>query len=237
MRLGGPIFDDVSDPEKWVAAVRRSGYRAAYCPVDSPDERARDYVRAAKEADVVIAEVGVWNNPIDPDETKRRAAVARCIDRLALAEDVGAACCVNIAGSRHPTIWYAAHPDNLTDETLDRIVASVREIVDSVKPARTFYTLETMPWSYPDSAESYERLIRAIDRKAFAVHFDPVNLLNSPEKFFNSGRVIRDFVARLAPHIRSCHLKDLAIREDIVSVQFDEVRPGLGRLDYATLLT
>jgi sugar phosphate isomerase/epimerase len=28
----------------------------------------------------------------------------------------------------------------------------------------------------------------------------------------------------------------LSLKDDVVSVQFDEVRPGLGRLDYPTLL-
>ncbi|MCM8756987.1 MAG: hypothetical protein NC823_00715 [Candidatus Omnitrophica bacterium] len=59
----------------------------------------------------------------------------------------------------------------------DLIVEVVRQIIDAVKPVRSYYTLETMPWMYPDSAESYQSLLQAVDRKAFAVHFNPVNLL------------------------------------------------------------
>jgi hypothetical protein len=32
------------------------------------------------------------------------------------------------------------------------VVAVVRDIMDAVKPTRAFYTLETMPWMYPDCA-------------------------------------------------------------------------------------
>lgn len=60
MRLGGPVFGDGSDPEKWVAVVRQHGYGAAYCPVDNKADEAtvRAYAEAAKAANIVIAEVG-----------------------------------------------------------------------------------------------------------------------------------------------------------------------------------
>lgn len=46
---------------------------------------------------------------------------------------------------------------------------NVRQIVDAVKPKRTFYTLETMPWVIPDSPDSYLKLIEAdaLDYKIF----------------------------------------------------------------------
>ena len=69
------------------------------------------------------------------------------------------------------------------------IVQTVREIIDAVKPVRTFYTLETMPWMYPDSAHSYLELIRAIDRERFAVHLDVVNLVCSPQRLLRQRRL------------------------------------------------
>ena len=41
------------------------------------------------------------------------------------------------------------------------MAAWVGQIIDAVKPSRTFYTLEPMPWMYPDSAESYAGLIKS----------------------------------------------------------------------------
>lgn len=88
---------------------------------------------------------------------------------------------------------------------------------------------------YPDSAESYGRLIRAIDRRAFGVHFDPVNLINCPERYFHNGACIRHFVRELGPQIRSCHVKDTLLQPTL-TVHLDEVRPGAGNLDMAALL-
>ena len=70
MRLGGPVFEEYEDPDGWIAALRRAGYRAAFCPVnaDQGDEVIQAYARAAEAADVVIAEVGAWSDPLSPDE-------------------------------------------------------------------------------------------------------------------------------------------------------------------------
>ena len=236
MRLGGPIFESFDDPDSWAAAVRNAGYRAAYCPVGpgADDAEIRAYERAADEADIVIAEVGAWSNPLARDEKTRAEAIGKCKASLAVADAIGARCCVNIAGSRGEN-WHGPHPDDLTDETFERIVQVVREIIDAVRPTRTFYTLEAMPWLYPDSPDSYVRLIEAIDREAFAAHLDPVNIVSSPRHYFHNAALIRECFDKLGPHIKSCHAKDIALSEKL-TVHLDEVRPGLGNLDYRAYL-
>jgi len=191
-------------------------------------------VAAAKAADIIVAEVGAWSNPISTNDHERQRAVTFCQNQLALADAAGARCCVNIAGSRGSP-WDGPHPDNLTPETFDLIVETVREIIDAVRPTRTFFALETMPWVYPDSPESYLRLVHAIHRKRFAVHLDPVNLVCSPQRYFRNGDLIRECFRTLGPYIQSCHVKDIRI-SDKLTVHLDEVRPGLGALDYAVFL-
>ena len=236
MRLGGPLFADCSDPDRWAAAVKAAGYRAAYCPVDAsaPDDVVRAYALAAARADIVLAEVGAWSNPLSPDDGVRSEAIALCRRQLDLADRIGARCCVNIAGSRGEK-WDGPCAEDLAPETFDLVVESVRSIVDAVKPTRTYYTLETMPWMLPDSTDSYLELIAAIDRPAFAVHFDPVNLVCSPQCYFDNAALMRDFVRRLGPRIRSVHVKDIRLAQNL-TVHLDEVRPGAGALDHASLL-
>jgi sugar phosphate isomerase/epimerase len=236
MRLGGPLFAKTTTPESWVAAVKTAGYRAAYCPVPEGTDAATvtAYAQAAREADIVIAEVGAWSNPLSPDPKVAAAALERCKTCLALADQIGARCCVNIAGSRGSK-WDGPAAADLTGATFDLIVTMVRDILDAVKPQRTFYTLETMPWMYPDSPDAYLRLIKAIDRKAFAVHLDPVNLVCSPQRYFSTGDLLKDCFAKLGPHIKSCHAKDILLRENL-TVHLDEVRPGQGNLDYPEFL-
>jgi len=236
MRLGGPIARKDEGPEDWVRLVREEGYRAANCPVGSEAEDAEveAYRRAAEGADIVIAEVGAWSNPLSADAEARKEAIRNCRDKLALAERIGARCCVNITGSRGEK-WDGPHEKNLTDETFEMIVETTRAIIDAVQPTRTFYTLESMPWMYPDSPDSYGRLVEAIDRPAFGVHLDPVNWVCSPQRYFGNADLLRESFAKLGPHIRSCHAKDIALAHKLTT-HLDEVRPGTGGLDYGVYL-
>ena len=236
MRLGGHIFDN-STPDAWIAELRRYNYSAAYCPVsaDDSEERIQSFVQAAAKANIVIAETGAWSNPLSEDRAERQQALELCKKNLELAERVGARCCVNIAGSRGEQ-WDGPHPSNFSSETFDMIVETVREIIDAVQPKSAFYALETMPWIFPDSPDSYLHLIEAIKRPQFGVHLDPVNMINSPQRIFDNSNFLRECFAKLGPHIKSCHAKDIAIAPRL-TVHLDEVRPGLGALDYRTFLS
>ncbi|MBA7568045.1 hypothetical protein ES708_09764 [subsurface metagenome] len=236
IRLGGTVFGNYDSPQSWVEAHGKWGYRAAWCPVDSDadaDEVAA-YREAAARNDLLIAEVGAWSNPLSSDSTERAAAIDLCRRQLDLADRIGALCCVNISGSRGG-IWDGPHPENLTDQTFEMIVEVTRQIIDEVKPSRTYFTLETMPWTYPDSPESYLRLIEAIDRERFAAHLDPVNLVCSPQRYFSNAALIRECFAKLGRYIKSCHAKDIILR-DTLTTHLDECEPGTGGLDYATYL-
>ncbi len=236
MRLGGPIFDPASDPEAWVAAHKALGYGAAYSPVDSKasENTIEAYKHAAEKAGIVIAEVGAWSNPLSDDPKIRKEAMDHCKAQLNLADRLKARCCVNIAGSRGAQ-WDGPHPDNFSQDTFDKIVEIVREIIDTVKPVHTFYTLEPMPWIFPDNPEDYLRLIKAIDRKAFGAHVDPVNVINSPRRCYENTQLLKDWFQVLGPHIRSCHAKDILLSGKL-TVHLDEVRPGMGTMDYRTYL-
>ncbi len=232
MRLGGPVFN-TNSPEEWVEAHKIVGYSAAYWP-NVPVNDEEKYLRAAADADLLIAEVGAWSNPLSPNEETRQKAVNWCINQLATAERVGARCCVNIAGSLGEK-WDGPFAADLTTEAFNKIVETTQYIIDAVNPKTTFYTLETMPWMYPDSVDSYLALKKAINREHFAVHLDPVNLINCPSRYFNNGTLIKETVAQLYPWIRSCHGKDIILRTNL-TVHLDEIVPGQGGLDYRTYL-
>jgi sugar phosphate isomerase/epimerase len=237
VRLGGPIFLNSDDPRELAREHRRLGYSAAYCPAAKPGET--DRIRAIGDAfaaeNVVIAEVGAWKNMLDPDAALRRANVAYVTERLALADAVGARCCVDIAGSFNPKFWYGMHPGNLTEEFFDATVQNCRQVIDAVKPKRTRFTIEMMPWSIPDGPDSYVALIKAVDRRSFAVHLDVCNAVNSPTLFYNNKALIEACFRKLGPWIASCHAKDLAWVPEY-NVHFAEVIPGRGQIDYRAYL-
>jgi sugar phosphate isomerase/epimerase len=237
MRLGVGLAIQSDDPEEIARAYVAAGYSAAICPPVSLDQPER--IRAIRESfarhDVMLAEIGVWNNMLDPDPTQRAANVEANARALALADEVGVLCCVNIAGSFNPVKWDGPHPRNLSEEAFELTVHNVRRIIDAVEPKRAFYSLETMPWVIPDSPDSYLSLIEAIDRPGFRAHLDPVNMINCPSRYYDNAGFLRECFAKLGPWIVSCHGKDIVL-QDQLTVHLDETRPGLGALDYAVYL-
>ena len=238
VRLGGPIFLQSSDPATLAREHRRLGYSAAYVP-ENATLKDPDLLRAIEHAfaaeNVCIAEVGAWKNMLEPDTTKRRQNLNYVSERCALADAIGARCCVDIAGSFNPDSWYGPDPKNLSRDFFDATVENCRHILDTVKPTRTRFTIEMMGWNLPDSPDAYLELIRAVDRKAFAVHLDVCNGINSPARFYNNTAYIEECFRKLGPWIISCHAKDLHWEIEY-NLHFKEVPPGRGSIDYQAYL-
>ena len=235
MRLGGCLSGVFKNVDEWLRAVKKIGYSAVVFPLAPGAERAeiKEYVDAMRENDIINAEVGAWSNPLSPDVSEREAAMRKNIAALELAEETGARCCVNIAGS-FSDAWDGPHKNNLTPETFGLIVKNTQTIIDAVNPLKTKYSLETMPWVFPDSPESYARLVEAIDRKAFGVHLDICNTINSPERYFDiPGYIDRSFDL-LGDMTISIHLKDIKLSGKM-TVHIDEVLPGEGDMDFARI--
>ena len=237
VRLGGPVFNPSDDPVELARAHRKLGYRAAYCPRIALEDKQKiaEIEKAFAAEDVLIAEVGVWVNMMDTNEEQRRKNLEAVCRGLALADEVGALCCVDIAGSLNPERWDGPHPDNLSKRAFQMTVENVRYILDSVKPKRAKFVLEMMPWVIPDSPDSFVELMKAVAQPGFAVHLDPVNIINSPTRYYENGKLLEECFEKLGKWITSCHAKDSMLTNQLTT-HINEVRPGTGRLDYRTFL-
>ena len=238
LRLGGPVFLKTTDPSLLAAEHRRLGYGAAYCPefASLNDlKTVREIERAFAAENVIIAEVGAWRNMLDSDAAKRSANLDYVVQRCALADEIGARCCVDNAGSFNKDSWYGPDPHNLSPEFFEQTVQNCRHILDRVRPKRTRFTIEMMGWNLPDGPDAYLDLIKAVDRKTFAVHLDVCNGINSPRRFYENAAFIRECFKKLGPWIVSCHGKDLKWIVEY-NVRFQEVAPGSGQIDYGTYL-
>ena len=237
MRLGGKIFESYSSAEEWALAVKRKGYQTALAPVSytASDREIESYKQAAKEHDIVIGEVGIWNNIMHVDKNIRESNRLTALRCLELAEELEACCCVNVAGSYNDKVWYGPHPDNFSEKMYEEVVSSIQYLIDRIKPRKTSYTLEPSPWMFPDSIEAHEQLIKDIDREAFGVHFDPVNMMFTPKIYFENGGFIKEAIDRLGKYIKSCHVKDVFMDETF-TIYIRECNPGEGIFDYDTFI-
>jgi len=237
VRIGAPTYFSDADPEAWAKNAREQRYRAVYAPNVSLNDtdRIKAVCTAVEQNGLMIAEVGRWSNLMDADPEKRKANLAFNTEGLALADELNAKCCVNIAGSFNPELWDGPHPKNVSDEYFDLTVENARKIIDAVNPKRAVFAYEMMGWMLPDTPDCYLRMIKAIDRKGFGVHLDVCNMINSPDKFWNNTRVINEAFDMLGPWIASAHAKDLRWQRG-GNIHFVECALGDGTLDYVTWL-
>lgn len=236
MRIGGEIKKSYNNPREWLLRIKELGYSAVHAPIgyEADDQLKRAYIDCAKDNNILIGEVGVWRNPISLDEIEAKRNIEYCKERLALADELKANCCVNITGSRGE-IWDGFYKENYDEDVYTLIVDTTRDIIDSVNPKHTFYTLEPMPWMVPDSPDSYLKLIKDIDRKAFGVHLDFTNMINSPIRFLKSEEFIEECFKKLGAYTKSIHAKDV-IMEKAYPCVIKELMPGKGKLNYRRIV-
>ncbi len=238
LRFGMPLPGSWKNPDEWLRLLAAKGCNAAYCPVGlgASDSEIVEYVDAARQHDIVIAEVGAWaNNPLHPDPVMAEKGFAGLVKSLTLAEKIGARCCVNVAGSRSER-WDGPHALNLTQETFDRIVAYIKRLLDEVSPVKTAFSLEMMPWMLPTTAREMLDLVEAVNHPGFAVHVDLVNITCNPRLYYENAAMTRECFRLLGGMVRSIHAKDILLADDL-TVHLSEVRAGLGGFDHEVLLS
>jgi len=239
MRLGAPVFYNGRDPEEFALAHLNKGYKAGLCPdyltVDRPEE-IEAYKASCARHDVVIAEVGAWCNPMSPDKDEARKNIEYIINKLRLADALGAKTCVNILGTSYTGNWFGPDKDCYSPEFFKKAVETVRYIVDAVKPKNTKYSLEMMPYCFLDSPEEYLRFLDAVNREEVGVHLDLCNCINNPRLLYNNSEFIRRSFELLGKDILSIHMKDIRLNPDHTTAVFEEVLIGTGELDYLTLM-
>lgn len=234
LRLGGPIFLKSDDPVELAREHRRLNYSSAYVPAVKNTETAKIAAirKAFSEQNVLIAEVGAWVNMLDQDAEKRQKNLTYVTERLALADEIGALACVNIAGSYNPRQWDGPDARNFSKEYFDASVENCRKVIDAVKPKKAKFALEMMGWSLPNGPDSYLKFIKAIDRPAFGAHIDIANIINTPDRFYKNTELINETFRKLGRWIVAVHAKDVHGKD----VHFAETMPGRGALDYLAYL-
>lgn len=238
MRIGGPVFGDITDPRALVDYHLQHGFAAAYCPQVEDRVHLEEIKHALAERNIVIAELGAYCiNILDTDPTLREQNITQICRRLEYAESAEALCCVIHGGTIETGGWGKANPENISQAAFDLTVAIIQRILDAVKPIKTKLVVEATSWLLPDSPEVYCELLEAVDRPGFGVHLDPVNILGNPRACYENGKIIRRCFELLGPYIVSCHSKDVLLRSVYLPIDITETYTGQSMLDYDIYLS
>ena len=241
MYLGISSSLEHSSPEEWAMKHKALGLQAVVFPVSSDDgeETVMAYKKAADDAGLTIAEVGVWRNTLAANGDERRQWTDYAVNQLRMADAIGAACCVNVVGMPYGPRWDGGYRMNFSTELWDMAVAMIRQIIDTARPARTKFCIESMPWMIPSCPDECLRLLEDVDRAEFGTHLDVVNMITSPRKYFYNDEFLHECFEKLHGTIVSCHLKDIRLKPEY-TFQLQECACGQGTLDielYARLAT
>lgn len=229
MRLGVATDFGAKSASEWISINKELGLEAVVFPLnaDCDEDKIDEYYKAAKAADICIAEVGIWRNAIDKDPAIEKENIEYSIRQLALADKIGAKCCVNVVGAYSGERWDGPTKDNFTKEAWNKSVKMIQTIIDEVKPRNTYFSIEPMPWMYPTGPEEYLRLIEDVGRDSFAVHMDIINMINCPERYFYPEEFLDRTFDLLKGKIKSTHLKDVGLLQEF-TFQLRECACGEG---------
>lgn len=221
-----------TSPQDWAAKHKALGLKCVNFPVDylAGEDIYMSYKHAADAAGLVIAEVGVWRNTLAADPDERAKWIDYAVNQLRMADQIGAICCVNVVGTPYGPRWDGGYRENFSKELWDMAVRMIQQIIDTAKPVRTKFSIESMPWMIPSTPDEYLRLINDVDRPEFGTHLDAVNMITSPDKYFFNDRFLKECFTKLKGTICSCHLKDIRLKEEY-TFQLQECAPGEGSLD------
>lgn len=233
MRIGINFTPPHDSPDQWAEILVDRGFRATSFPVDyqAPVSLIDAYVKAARDHDIRIAEVGVWNSPHFPDPDQAKAAQTRCLEQFRLAEYVHADCCVNVSGAAGEK-WVYCYRENFDEALYHKNVDFVQRLCDTVNPQHTVYALEPMQWMLPWSPQQYLQFLRDVDRKGCGVHMDIFNFVRDPYGYTHQEELMEEAFSLLGGSIASSHLKDITMSEGTtVMIQETPIGTGGGRLE------
>lgn len=233
MRIGINFTPPHDSPEQWAEILADRGFRATSFPVDyrAPINLIDAYVKAAKDRDIRIAEVGVWDSPHLPDLDKSQNVQTRCLEQFRLAEYVHADCCVNVSGAAGEK-WFYCYRENFDEALYHKNVEFIQRLCDTVKPEHTVYALEPMQWMLPWNPQQYLQFLRDVNRKGFGVHMDIFNFVRDPYSYTHQEELMEEAFSLLGNSIASSHLKDITMHVGTtVMIQETPIGTGEGELE------
>jgi sugar phosphate isomerase/epimerase len=172
---------------------------------------------------------------ISPDESVRRAGVEGARAIVKLAARLGAPGSGVRPTSLNPRGDWWPHPDNYQPETEDRLVKSLKEILQTADDYGVNIVLEMHVTTTLDSAASIKRVIDRSESNRLKVNLDPANFMGDLRTVFNPAPTIHELFDVLGPYIDTVHVKDVYL-EDRFVVHIAETVIGTGMMDLDTVL-
>lgn len=182
-----------------------------------------------KERNIHVAVLGCYINPVNPDEEKRRAEVAKFIEYLKYARIIGADM-VGTETGRFSTDFRVV-PETYTESCYQRFLESMREIVAAAEKLGVIAGVEAVHDHTLYSPQMMRRFLDDIHSPNVEAILDPVNLL-SAENHEDQEAVVNRAFDLYGDRITMLHMKDYRMVDG--EPEFENI--GKGLYHYSPLL-
>lgn len=138
-------------------------------------------------------------------------------------------------GSMHPTNEWLHHPENFSQQALDLLVASAREVAPYAEDNRCMISPETTQWTIVYNPQRMKEYVDRVGSPYMKINLDFVNLMNN-ERVYDNARFTRCAVALLGDRIGSFHVKDVMVQDKLLVSHIDEADMGTGLMDHEAII-
>jgi len=165
-----------------------------------------------------------------------RDDLVRTIGRgIEVGRDLEAQVCLIRPGSLNPQGPYSPDRANLTRESRDRLLETLRRIADLAEAAGQTVVIETHLLTIMDSPETNRQIIEAVGSEQVRLVMDYTNHVQTLSQVYHSTERINHIFDVMGPLCAVGHCKDIRLGQGLV-LHLDEAIPGEGELDLATAL-
>ena len=218
--------------------VRKLGIRITGCPneLDASDSDIEWAKRFLDDHGILPGPPGAGVSPVRPDPGDEANQLKTIIQGVTYSGKLGAPSFRYASGSLNPNSPWAAHPDNVTQEAMDRVVENTKQLVPYAEAANCLLIPETTQWGVINSIERMQEFVERVDSPFVRISFDPVNHMTS-QRVYDSGRFVRCAIATLGDAIGTIHCKDVMVDpQKLLVSHIDEAPIGTGLFDHAALM-
>jgi sugar phosphate isomerase/epimerase len=218
--------------------IRRHGFVGATVPLPVPLEADPDVLRRAGDVMRAGGVEVVQCNPqyemlVHPDDETRRLGIRQLRAAARCARLLGAHNTYVRPGSLDPAGPWLPHSENTHPRTIERLVASLREVVKAAEDEGVPYAIEGAQCSPLDTPDRVREVIEAVGSPMLRFNADPVNFVGSLAQAYDNARVTEHLFDVLGDRIACAHVKDIAVVGQL-TVRLEEVPLGEGVFDQVT---
>ncbi len=206
----------------------------AYVPGAITSERAEAFSRTFKSAGMTVPLIGAYFNPVHPNEEKIKNGVAVFKDYLTHCHELGCEVVGSETGSYNGDKW-TYHPQNRTEEALNRVIDTFAGLADYAKSRNAFIGMEGAFGHVCWNVKTLDRAVKAIGRDNIKIIFDLYNYLDAPNGSNADERydILHEGLETFGDSIQVFHIKDCVTAED---GSLKQVGVGKGIFDYSKII-